>query len=180
MVFLLLLFCFTVVPIVELYLLIQAGSMFGTLNTLAIVLFTGVFGAYFSKLEGRNIWMQLQRQMKQSVLPADTMLSGAMVFVGGILLITPGFLTDFFGLSLVFPWTRAIYLSALKVKIARMIEKGTIRVYNANQAGPGFGRDPFGADPFRDEPRDVTPRGPADVIDISTRQKRDGESESPN
>jgi UPF0716 protein FxsA len=104
-----LLILFTVIPIVELYLLVKIGQHIGTLNTIAVVILTGIAGASFAKSQGAQVINQIRQALSQGQLPSRELLEGAMVLVGAVMLITPGFLTDLFGLTLLFPLTRTFY-----------------------------------------------------------------------
>jgi len=127
--FLRLFLLFTVVPAIELYLIIKVGSVIGALNTIFIIIFTGILGAYYAREQGFRVVSNIQRKMQQGAVPGDDLVNGAMLLVGGAFLITPGFLTDFAGFSLSFPPTR----EAIKVGVKRYLEKrvrqGEVKVY---------------------------------------------------
>ena len=110
---------FTIIPALELYLLIQLGSMLGVLATVAVVLTTGLLGAWMARMEGWNTMVRMQDALRQGRLPADEMLDGILVMVAGVVLITPGFLTDVAGLLLLFPPTRM----PVRIWLRRQIEK---------------------------------------------------------
>ncbi len=125
-----LLMLFTIVPIVELYILVNVGKEIGTINTIGIVILTGVAGASFARSQGAMVIGQIRSAVNQGEMPGRELLQGAMVLVGAVLLITPGFVTDIVGLSLLFPVTRALYtavaLKYLKKKIQPHIINGDI------------------------------------------------------
>jgi UPF0716 protein FxsA len=101
-----LLLAFTLIPLVEAWLLLQIGLQLGPMPTLALMLLTGVLGAWFAKREGINVLRQLVAEVQRGIPPGDRLMEGALVLVGGVLLITPGVLTDLTGLLLIVPWTR--------------------------------------------------------------------------
>lgn len=105
---------FTIVPFVELYILFQLAGLTSPLTALTIVILTGIVGAYIAKREGLSIFRQTQDQLGQGKLPKDTLIEGLCVLIGGILLLTPGILTDLFGFSLLFPITRVLYRESIK------------------------------------------------------------------
>lgn len=105
---------FTIIPFVELYILFQLADLTSPLITLAIVILTGILGAYIAKREGLFIFKKTQNQLAQGQLPKDTLIEGLCVLIGGILLLTPGILTDIFGFSLLFPLTRQLYRESIK------------------------------------------------------------------
>ena len=106
----LLVFLFTVVPALELYLLFSIGAEIGILNTVAIIFLTGVTGAYLAKSQGLYIIYRLQKELSEGKMPAEQILHGLIVFGGGLLLLTPGFMTDIFGFCMVLPGTRHLIM----------------------------------------------------------------------
>jgi UPF0716 protein FxsA len=97
---------FTVVPVVELWLLITIGQHLGAAATVAIVLTTGMLGAWLARREGSRVLRAWQEAGQRGEMPKDGFVSSALVLVGGVLLITPGVVTDFVGLVLLVPLTR--------------------------------------------------------------------------
>jgi len=97
---------FTVVPAVELYLLIQLGGALGAGATIAIVLTTGLLGASLAKREGGRVFGEWQASLQRGELPKEGLVSSLLVLVGGILLVTPGVLTDLFGIAMLIPPAR--------------------------------------------------------------------------
>ena len=127
--FLRLFLLFTLVPAIELYLILKVGSAIGAANTIWLIIGTGILGAYYARQQGFKVVNNIQWKMQQGTVPGDDLVNGAMLLVGGAFLITPGFLTDFFGFSLIFPPTR----EAIKVGVKRYLEKrvrqGEVKVY---------------------------------------------------
>ena len=101
-----LLLLMTIVPAVELYLLMQLAEAMGIFETVLLILVTGSVGATLAKREGLGVLTSLQADLKKGLPPADRLVEGLLVLVGGTLLITPGVLTDLAGFSLIFPVTR--------------------------------------------------------------------------
>ena len=97
---------FAVIPMVELALLIKAGSYFGLFNTIILVILTAVIGAYMVKMEGIGVMYRIQQSMQEGVLPEDELINGMMILVAGAMLLTPGFFTDIIGFLMVIPFTR--------------------------------------------------------------------------
>lgn len=106
-----LLMLFVIVPIVELYILVTVGQEIGTLNTVAIVVITGIAGASFARSQGAQIIYKIRSMMSEGQIPGKEILQGVMILAGGIMLLTPGFITDLLGLSLLFPFTRRFYMN---------------------------------------------------------------------
>jgi UPF0716 protein FxsA len=128
---------FTLVPAIELYLIIRVGSVIGALNTILIIIFTGILGAYYAREQGFKVISNIQAKMQMGTLPGDDLVNGAMLLVGGALLVTPGFITDFFGFSLIFPPTREAMKVALKKWIERKTAEGQITVIRDPGGGDG-------------------------------------------
>lgn len=127
--FLRLFLLFTLVPAVELYLIIKVGTVIGALNTILIIIFTGVLGAYYAREQGFKVVSNIQWKMQQGVVPGDDLVNGAMLLVGGALLITPGFITDFAGFSLIFPPSREVIKVGVKRYMEKRVRQGEVKVY---------------------------------------------------
>lgn len=97
---------FIVVPLVELYLIIEVGSHIGALWTVLIVIMTAVIGVQLLRIQGFNTLSRAQQSMAQGSMPAMEMMEGIVLAVGGALLITPGFITDTLGFLCLIPATR--------------------------------------------------------------------------
>jgi UPF0716 protein FxsA len=120
---------FTVVPLLELYFLIKIGGAIGALNTILIVLGTAIVGAVLAKLEGLRTMRQIMNNLSQGVLPAEEMVDAVLIFGSGILLITPGVLTDLFAVFVLVPFTRTYFKRWLRRKFDRMVASGNLRLY---------------------------------------------------
>lgn len=117
---------FTVLPALELALLIKVGSHIGALNTILIVIGTGVVGAALARYEGFRVLMKVQDSLQRGIMPSADILDGFMILAGGIALLTPGFITDVLGLLLLFPVTRAGIKWLLRRKFQSMIKQGQV------------------------------------------------------
>jgi UPF0716 protein FxsA len=134
-----LLLAFILVPVLELMLLIRIGDMIGVLPTVGLVLLTGFLGAGMARAQGMRALARFRSELAQGRLPEQAALDGISVLAGGILLLTPGILTDALGFALLFPASRRWILRRLRRKLEQGIERGSIRVMTT---GGGFG---FGA-----------------------------------
>lgn len=121
---------FILVPAIEITFLIMMGHLVGGWLTFALIILSGFLGAYFARREGRKVLEYARFEWSQGQLPAGQLLDGICIFLGGILLITPGFITDIFGFLLVFPYTRPIFKAMLLALIQRQIGKGNIHWIN--------------------------------------------------
>lgn len=120
--------CFTLIPVIELYLLIKVGSVIGSLNTILLVILTGFAGAWLARLEGMNTMLKLRTNLQQGLMPAEEMLDAVIIFAAGIVLITPGLLTDLGGLFLLLPVTRNKFKRYLRKKFDEMQMQGNINI----------------------------------------------------
>jgi len=120
---------FTVIPLVELALLIKLGQHVGVGYTIAIVLITGVVGAYLAKTEGFSIINKIGRELEEGKVPGNQIVDGLCVLVGGTMLITPGLITDTCGFFLVIPATRILVREWLKRWFHNMIDRGQVTFY---------------------------------------------------
>jgi len=125
---------FTIVPVVELVVLMEVGQHIGVGSTVFLVILTGVIGAALAKMQGLLILRRMQDNLSRGVMPAEEMFDGAMILCGGVLLLTPGFLTDFLGLSFLIPFTRNLYKKEIKRRIQRKFDQGdVITIYHGGQ-----------------------------------------------
>ncbi|MAQ15911.1 MAG: FxsA protein [Sandaracinus sp.] len=169
---------FTAVPLVELYLLVWLGGLWGFWPTVALVLFTGLVGATLAKLEGLRVLGQWREALAEGRVPEAGVLDGLLVLVGGIFLVTPGVITDFLGFTLLIPPTRRLVAKVLRERIQKGIERGTVRVQVGGMGGLGGlggfkGRGGFGPDgrgPGAPRGRAPEPRrGGGAIIDVEGR-----------
>ncbi len=114
---------FLIVPIVEIYVIVQVGQEIGALPTIALLLIESAIGAWLVKREGRRAWTALKGAVETGRLPSRELADAALVLVGGTLLLTPGFVTDVFGFFLILPMTRHLARTALGWFVARRASK---------------------------------------------------------
>jgi UPF0716 protein FxsA len=110
---------FTIVPIIEVWLLIKVGRVIGALPTVAILLAISMAGAWLARSQGFRVVVSIQNELAAGRLPSAHILDGAFILAGGILLLTPGFFTDFLGLFFLIPATRSL----LKLWLGRWLEQ---------------------------------------------------------
>lgn len=148
--FLRLLFLLTFIPFIELYFLIQMSDAIGFNHTVLFVLATGVLGAWLLRKQGHSILRELQQKGSQGELPTDTIAKGLFTFIGGVLLLTPGILTDALGLSLIFPLTQMLWKKFFMSQWERGIQSGQVHVFTSrSRQSPSSDSDPFRQDnPF--------------------------------
>jgi len=103
----------TLIPVLEIYLFIKIGSQIGAFNTILLIFITAIIGVYYAKYEGLNIIRSGFMQMLRNEVPAYEIISSAAIAFAAILLIIPGFATDFLGFLLILPLTRKIIFGNL-------------------------------------------------------------------
>ena len=128
-VFIIVLACFICVPLLELYILIEAGRIIGVGATIGLIVLTGVAGAWLARSQGVEILRHIQEETARGQMPAITLIDGALVLIGGLLLLTPGFFTDVLGFSFLVPSTRALWQKALSVWLKRQIRQGSVTIH---------------------------------------------------
>jgi len=122
--FLRLLLLFTIVPLLELFILIKLGSVIGVGATIAIVIGTGVLGAWLARQQGLGVLRRLNAELGAGRLPAEAMIDGLLILLAGAVLLTPGLITDTLGFVLLVPPGRAAIRRLVKAGLARRTEKG--------------------------------------------------------
>lgn len=148
----LLVLLFIVVPIAELYVIIKVGAAIGVLPTIGLLILDSFLGAALLRHQGRAAWRRFRTAMAEERIPAAEVFDGAMVILGGALLLTPGFISDLLGLALLFPPTRAALRGvATRSAMARVAFGPRVVMWGAGRArdryqgraqGPGRGRGP--------------------------------------
>jgi UPF0716 protein FxsA len=121
---------FTVVPIVELALLIKIGQFLGVFYTVGIVIVTGVIGAYLAKLQGLITLGRIQEEVNNGRMPADRLFDGVLILCSGLLLLTPGLITDLLGFLGLIPLSRNLFKRWLKQKIKDIISEGRVITFH--------------------------------------------------
>lgn len=177
-----LLLLFTVIPLIELSLLIPLGTEIGIWPTLAIVFTTAIAGALLGKYQGMSAWKRIQSEMGRGQVPGDALLDGLAVLIASAFLVTPGVLTDFAGFILLIPFTRGPIKKLVRKRVDKWLEAETVGFMSFD--APDFGPDPFDvygagqrgrADDIIIEPAEpaATHREEEEVIQITAQVTRD-------
>ncbi len=140
-----LLLLFIAVPIIEISLFIQVGGVLGMWPTIGLVIITAFFGATLVRSQGLQTLMSVQGRLQQGELPAQQIVEGVMLAVAGVLLLTPGFMTDVFGMAVLLPAPRAWLAKQLmsKVKVGNMAAGGFQSHSHFQQGNPFEQNNPF-------------------------------------
>jgi len=134
-----LLLVFTIIPFIELAILLKLASATSAMTTLLIIVITGVVGAYFAKQQGMIVIKNIQEETNNGSIPGNELMHGLCVLIGGLLLLTPGILTDAFGFSLLFPVTRYFYIKTGTEIFKNKVSSGAVTFYS--NMGPQVKRD---------------------------------------
>ncbi|MDG5786979.1 membrane protein FxsA [Evansella sp. AB-P1] len=118
-----------IIPALEIWVLILSINTINILPTILLIILTGVLGAALAKREGMNAIRSAQLQASHGQVPSGVLLDGICILVGGVVLLTPGFITDAFGFFLLFPLTRTMFKGFLQRLFERMIRSGNVVFY---------------------------------------------------
>ncbi|GAA2150759.1 hypothetical protein GCM10009844_32110 [Nocardioides koreensis] len=125
---------FVIVPIAEIYVLIQVGQVIGPWWTILLLVLDSIFGSWLIKREGGRAWQGLRTALESGRMPARELADAALILVGGTLMLSPGFVTDVFGILLILPFTRP----AARRLLTRIVTHRLLAP-NARRPGPGSG-----------------------------------------
>ena len=120
----LLLLAFLVVPVIEIYVLIQVGQVIGALPTILLLIADSIFGAWLMKREGARAWAALREAIAGGRMPHRELADGVLVVLAGALMLSPGFVTDVFGVLLILPFTRPLFRRLLAALVQRRLIAG--------------------------------------------------------
>lgn len=120
---------FTLLPLIEIWILIELGGIIGSWPTILLIASTGFIGVFLARSQGFAVLHKMQRDLEEGIVPAEQLFDGACILLGGALLLTPGLLTDILGFSLLLPFTRIFYKKAAYKYLSRRHEEGTLHVW---------------------------------------------------
>lgn len=160
---------FIAVPILELWVIIQIGGWIGVLPTLALLFAFSLLGALLVRHEGRGAWIRFNRTLAERRFPGREVADGLLITIGGVLLLTPGFITDAVGLLLLIPPTRAIGRRLLRAAVGRRFVFASIGGMGGGPGGPWRPGGP-GTGPDTSARRDYDYEGTADESDEQSRR----------
>jgi UPF0716 protein FxsA len=124
---------FVLVPLVEIYVIIQVGQAIGPWWTILLLIVDSILGSWLIKHEGSRAWRALREALDSGRMPAKELADGALILIGGTLMLTPGFVTDGFGILMILPFTRPVFRRMLtRVVASRLVVPTTAR-----RPGPG-------------------------------------------
>ena len=112
---------FLVMPLVELFVLIQVGQVIGVWWTILLLVADSIFGAWLMRREGSRAWTALTTALSSGKLPSNEIADGALILLGGALMLSPGFVTDIFGIVLILPFTRPLFRRMLATVVQKRL-----------------------------------------------------------
>ncbi|NVL91489.1 MAG: membrane protein FxsA [Desulfobacterales bacterium] len=119
---------FTLVPFVEIYILIKIGSYIGAFNTVVVIILTGLLGALLARYQGLQTVLRVRESLQRGEIPGSEMLDALLILLAGIVLLTPGFLTDAAGIMLLVPRTRSLCKQWIRRKFTQWINQGRANI----------------------------------------------------
>lgn len=128
-VFIKLLAIFIFVPLMELYVLLEAGRLIGVGATIALIVTTGAAGAWLARSQGVAVLRRMRSETACGQMPASSLIDGALILVGGLLLLTPGFLTDVLGFSFLVPLTRELWRKVLSRWLEEQVRQASVTIH---------------------------------------------------
>jgi UPF0716 protein FxsA len=168
---LLLVLAFVIVPLVELAVILQVGELIGPWWTIALLVIDSIIGAWLLKREGARAWRAFREALGEARWPGDEVTQGALVIVGGTLLLTPGFVTDGVGLAMLLPPTRAGLSRLIRARVTPM----PVHAYRTARSA-GARRRPGRGDPDRAQGDDVLD---VEVVGIEREEREDPPGRTP-
>ena len=128
---------FIVVPVAEIYVLIQIGQVIGAWWTVLLLIADGFLGSYLVKHEGSRAWVALTEAIRQGRMPAKELADGALILVGGTMLMMPGFLSDLVGAFCILPFTRPLARRVMTRYVGRRLVTATTGTTYSGRPGGG-------------------------------------------
>jgi len=119
---------FITIPFIELYILFKLSTVIGPGATLLVVIVTGILGGTLAKMQGWRTWRKINEDLARGIMPSGRLVDGLLILAGGLLLLTPGILTDLVGFSLMVPFMRTFIKRTLRRRFERKIREGGFEV----------------------------------------------------
>ena len=129
---------FVIMTLLEIYVLASVGDAIGGFSTVLLVIITAFIGSYLLKQQGWSTMAKAQNSMANGQTPAFEMMEGVVILISGVLLLTPGFITDTIGLLGLIPWTRVYFIDQILSKNAEKVftQKNTVFIHKSNTRQP--------------------------------------------
>ncbi|MDN3653702.1 FxsA family protein [Thalassotalea ponticola] len=124
---------FIIMPIIEIMVLINVGAFIGALPTILLVIITAWLGATMVRQQGLTTYQSVQHKLAQGQMPSDEIIAALLLLVAGVLLLTPGFITDAFGLALLWPVSRSAIVKLVQQQLLKANKNGSAFFYSSTQ-----------------------------------------------
>ncbi|RCW52541.1 FxsA family protein [Halanaerobium sp. ST460_2HS_T2] len=124
-----LLMIFILVPLIELYFLLEVSKFIGVFTTVMIIIFTGAAGISIAKRQGYQVVSNIRSNLNQGKMPTDDLISALLILIGGVTLLTPGFLTDITGFLLILPGSRDLIAALVKKYFLKYVKENKVEVH---------------------------------------------------
>ncbi|MFP4198444.1 MAG: FxsA family protein [Halanaerobium sp.] len=131
--FLKLLMIFIIIPLIELYFLLEISQFIGVFTTVMIIVFTGAAGVSIAKRQGYQVVNNIRSTLNQGQMPTDDLISALLILIGGVTLLTPGFLTDITGFLLILPGSRDLIAALVKKYFLKYVKENKVEVHYGSQ-----------------------------------------------
>jgi UPF0716 protein FxsA len=128
-----LLMIFILVPLIELYFLLEISQFIGVFTTVMIIVFTGAAGVSIAKRQGYQVVNNIRSTLNAGKMPTDDLISALLILIGGVTLLTPGFLTDITGFLLILPGSRDLIAALVKKYFVKYVKENKVEVHYGNQ-----------------------------------------------
>lgn len=134
--FLKLLILFVAIPIIEIAILVKIGTLLGFWPTMLIVIATGILGATLARIQGFLVLTRIRVELQMGRMPAEELIDGLLILIGGILLLTPGLLTDLIGFLMLIQWSRKLFKKWLGKRFRQWVQSRNARITNVHGEKP--------------------------------------------
>ncbi|PUU88149.1 MAG: UPF0716 protein FxsA [Halanaerobium sp.] len=124
---------FILVPLIELYFLLKISQFIGVFTTVMVIIFTGAAGVSIAKRQGYQVVNNIRSTLNAGKMPTDDLISALLILIGGVTLLTPGFLTDITGFLLILPGSRDLIGSVVKKYFLKYVKENKVEVHYGNQ-----------------------------------------------
>ncbi|RQD79377.1 MAG: FxsA family protein [Halanaerobium sp. MSAO_Bac5] len=150
-----LLLLFVVVPLIELFLLLEISSYIGVFTTIMIIVLTGVIGTIIAKMQGYMVINNIRRKLNSGQMPTDDLISALLILMGGVTLLTPGFLTDITGFLLILPGSRDLIAALVKKYFLKYVKEKKVDFHYKRERGSNHSSNNSQDDYIDIDPEDI-------------------------
>lgn len=150
-----LLMLFILVPLIELYFLLEISQFIGVFTTVMIIVFTGAAGVSIAKRQGYQVVNNIRSTLNAGKMPTDDLISALLILIGGVTLLTPGFLTDITGFLLILPGSRDLIAALVKKYFVKYVKENKVEVHYGNQFNQRHSNSSQEQDDYKDDFIDV-------------------------